>query len=121
MARQATQSLWRTIRAGKRQTMLKWALPNAVFCSVLSPQNSVLLFLSSVLCSLPSVCHSRSSILCPLFFVGRDLMPMGIDAMFMGVDVLMNVQFFIQQDLSVMHRIDRIGRFSQEVKIMRYD
>ena len=46
-------------------------------------------------------------------------MTMGIDAMLMGVEVLMKVQFLIQQDLSILHRIDGIGGFRQKVKIMR--
>ena len=46
-------------------------------------------------------------------------MTMRIDAVLMGMDVLMNLQFFIQQDLSVLHRVDGIDGFVQKIKIMR--
>jgi hypothetical protein len=45
-------------------------------------------------------------------------MLMGIDAMLVGMDVLMNVQFLIQLDLAVCHRVNGTGGFSQKIKIM---
>ena len=53
-----------------RQVMLKWSDAKQVFCSVLSPQSSVLFCLTSVFCLLSSVLCLLSSV---LFLLSPDI------------------------------------------------
>jgi hypothetical protein len=76
--------------------------------------SAVVRSLPAVMLALSSVTHPFNAALFSVFSVVwryRMLVLMRVDPMFVGVYVLVEMQFFVQQNLSVLHRVNGFGSF----------